>query len=407
MDATRVSLWRSAVGAVVITVAWSLAGPAAVARASVCGDNLAEAPEACDGIDDSACPGKCLADCTCAVCGDNVTAAPVETCDGTDDSACPGLCPVPSDPRECLCPVCGDGVLNQPGEVCEVGNDAACPYACTYGCTCATCGDNVTEAPAEACDGTDDAACPGQCFPPGGARACGCPITPYKCAAKKEQCVVAMLGHLLWCHMIAEKAALGPANPVCLQMFKDRFDGGALPEKGCFEKLEFAAAGQCFSNDDTAAMETKVDAFVSAVVGLVDPVYPAPIIDKCSAGKKNCVSKLASALLKCRSHSEARNAPVDPFCLQKALIKFNGGAFPVKGCFAKLEGKYPCMTTDDTSTLESLSTTFAEDAACDLDPYQPECSTCGNNIAESPPEDCDGSDDAACPGACTAACNCP
>jgi hypothetical protein len=411
MDAIRVSMWKSAVCAAVITVAWALAGPVPGARAQVCGDNFAEAPEACDGTDDSACPGKCLTDCTCAVCGDNVTAAEVETCDGTDDSACPGLCAPPSDPLECQCPVCGDGVLNQPGEVCEVGNDPACPFACTYGCTCATCGDNVAEAPAETCDGTDDAACPGQCFPPGGARACGCPITSYKCASKKETCVVKKLGYLLKCHMKAELTALGPADPVCLAKARAKFDGSLLippaPEKGCFEKLEFAAAGQCFTNDDTAAMESKVDAFVSAVVGLVDPSYPAPIIDKCSAGKKKCVSKLASDLLRCHAKYEGKNLPVDPLCVQKALTKFNGGLVPAKGCFAKLETKYTCMTTNDSATLQSATEALAEDVACDLDPYQPECSTCGNNDAESPPEDCDGTDDAACPGACTAACNCP
>jgi hypothetical protein len=31
----------------------------------VCGDNVAEGPETCDGTDDAACPGQCLASCRC------------------------------------------------------------------------------------------------------------------------------------------------------------------------------------------------------------------------------------------------------------------------------------------------------------------------------------------------------
>ncbi len=33
----------------------------------VCGDNVAEGGEACDGTDDDACPGECQADCTCPI----------------------------------------------------------------------------------------------------------------------------------------------------------------------------------------------------------------------------------------------------------------------------------------------------------------------------------------------------
>jgi hypothetical protein len=141
----------------------------------------------------------------------------------------------------------------------------------------------------------------------------------------------------------------------------------------------------------------------------VDPLYPAPIIDRCSAAKKKCMVTLAHGLLNCQARSMARNIPLDPACLAKVLLKFNGGPLPARGCFEKVEAKFPgaCQTEDDTSALESAATAFAQDVACDLDPYQAACSTCGNNIAESPPEDCDGTDDAACTGACTVACNCP
>jgi hypothetical protein len=374
MNAIRVSLWRSAVCAVVIGFVFGLANPAPV-RASVCGDNLAEAPD--------------------------------ETCDGTDDSACPGLCPGPSDPLACQCPVCGDGVVNQLSETCDGIDDAACPGLCKYDCSCATCGDNVAEAPGETCDGTDDAACPGQCFPPAGPRQCLCPISANKCAANKEKCVTKYVAALLKCHQKAELTALGPLDPLCMQKAEDKFDGGADPTKGCFEKYETAAAGQCFTNDDTAAAKSAADAYVSAVVGGVDPMYPAAIIDKCSAGKKKCVTTLTDGLLKCHAKYEAKDLPVDPVCLQKVMTKYDGGAIPARGCFARLEVKYTCQTTGDSSALSSAASAFVQGTACDLDPYQAACSLCGNNIAETPTEDCDGTDDAACPGLCDGSCNCP
>jgi hypothetical protein len=343
-----------------------------------------------------------------ATCGDNLAEAPDETCDGTDDSACPGACPGPSDPLACQCPVCGDGVTNQLSETCDTDDAAACPGLCKYDCSCATCGDNVAEGPGETCDGSDDAACPGQCFPPAGVRQCRCPISANKCAAKKQQCVDKYAVYLLKCHMKAELKALGPPDPLCVQKASNKFDGGANPAAGCFEKLETAAAGGCYTNDDTAAQKSAADAFVNAVVTAVDPMYPAPIIDKCSAGKKKCVAKLADALIKCHVKAEVRGLPVDPLCVAKAQVKFDGGAIPAKGCFAKLEAKYlTCQTTNDTAALETLAGDFASSLSCALDPYQGACSTCGNNIAEIPPEDCDGTDDAGCVGQCDSACNCP
>lgn len=69
----------------------------------ICGDDsVNQATEICDGTDDSACPGRCLADCTCApapVCGDSSVNQASEVCDGADDSACPGLCQT-----DCTCP---------------------------------------------------------------------------------------------------------------------------------------------------------------------------------------------------------------------------------------------------------------------------------------------------------------
>lgn len=99
-----------------------------------CGDNLINTPlEECDGSDDSACPGGCLADCTCGpFCGDDLVNGSAEECDGSDDAACPGACLA-----DCTCgPFCGDDVVNSSAEACDGTDDSACPCRCLSDCTC-------------------------------------------------------------------------------------------------------------------------------------------------------------------------------------------------------------------------------------------------------------------------------
>jgi hypothetical protein len=59
----------------------------------VCGNDMAEVGEQCDGTDDGACPGHCQGDCTCPQpeCGNGIVEGG-EECDGADDAACPGAC---------------------------------------------------------------------------------------------------------------------------------------------------------------------------------------------------------------------------------------------------------------------------------------------------------------------------
>jgi len=187
---------------------------------AVCGNNVRQDTEVCDGADATACPGLCQGDCTCPppVCGNGVREG-TEACDGIDDATCPGTCrtdctcapacpatdvqvclniPQPPAPcgtcafsvvldeclasntcesgnphtqncaayirancaSECCPPQCGNNV-REGSEACDGTDDAACPGHC-HDCGCVVCGDNVREG-TEACDGTDDSACPGLC----------------------------------------------------------------------------------------------------------------------------------------------------------------------------------------------------------------------------------------------------
>jgi hypothetical protein len=180
-----------------------------------------------------------------------------------------------------------------------------------------------------------------------------------KCLAGKTKCMSKKGTGLIKCHRLSETPGkpTDPNAPGCVTKAQDKFDGGADPTKGCFEKLENKSPNDCITFDDTGAAETAVDSCVQTLVDTIDP----PPVDqtKCGAGKKKCVSKYLKGLLKCQQLAQTPGKPTDPNangCRDKAAGKFNGGLDPTKGCFEKLENKTPndCQILDDTATLQSL-----------------------------------------------------
>jgi hypothetical protein len=93
--------------------------------------------------------------------------------------------------------------------------------------------------------------------------------------------------------------------------------------------------------------------------------------DRCAAGKSKCVSKKATAILKCYSNADNQGFAPDTVaaCIQKAENKFDGGVEPSAGCFERLESKFPnCLTMDDTAALEAKVDAFVKDVFCSLHP---------------------------------------
>lgn len=84
------------------------------------------------------------------ICGDNILQAG-EQCDGTADAACPGQCDT-----GCLCPpVCGDGFV-QAGEQCDDGGTAGgdcCSATCQFEASGSSCLDGNVCNGAEVCNG--------------------------------------------------------------------------------------------------------------------------------------------------------------------------------------------------------------------------------------------------------------
>jgi hypothetical protein len=102
-------------------------------------------------------------------------------------------------------------------------------------------------------------------------------------------------------------------------------------------------------------------------------------LNKCSAGKKKCVSARTAALLKCHVTSETKGVPPgEKDCITKAQTKYDGGVDPEKGCFAKLEAKYapgsetPCLTFGDSAALAVKVDTFVVSAVSAVDPAYPD-----------------------------------
>ncbi len=193
-----------------------------------------------------------------------------------------------------------------------------------------------------------------------------------QCLAGKTECVSEKMEGLLACHVKAEKSGTAVA-PLCTQSVRDEFEGGGDPSQGCFEMLEAVNDGPCLTFDDTSDLENRVDAFVLDVVEALDPAYPSPIQNPCSAAKKRCVERKATALLACHQKAMKRGLAVDGACLQKAHDKFDGAAKPNKGCFAKLEAKGGCLTAGDVAALEAKVDAFVDGVVCALDPQSDIC----------------------------------
>ncbi len=189
-----------------------------------------------------------------------------------------------------------------------------------------------------------------------------------KCNSAKIKCAVTKATALLSCHNKAETKDVA-VDPECVSKADIKFSSPA-DQKGCMDKAQKdLVKSPCSTGGDATPLEAKVDAFVLDVVNELDPGYPTPVLNKCSAGKKKCVANKVKAILGCYGKAASSGTPVDQECIQKAQDKFDGGADPSKGCFAKLEAKPPCLTMHDSDALEAKVDAFSLDVFNDLTPH--------------------------------------
>jgi len=320
----------------------------------VCGDNrVDQAREQCDGTADSACPGRCRADCTCAPlpgCGDNVVNCSNEQCDGTDDHACPGRCRT-----DCTCappPTCGDNVVNQASEQCDGTADSACPGRCRSDCTCGpapVCGDNVVNQASEQCDGTADSACPGRCR-----SNCTCAPAPVCGDNVVNQ---------------ASEQCDGTADSACPG--RCRADCTCAPAPVCGDNAVNQASEECDGTADSACPgRCRADCTCT----------PAPVCGD------NVVNQA----------SEHCDGTADSACPSRCRADCTCAPLPVCGDNVVNQANESCDGADDSACPGRCQS----DCTCAPPP------TCGDNVVNQATESCDGTDDSACPARCRADCTC-
>ena len=114
---------------------------------------------------------------------------------------------------------------------------------------------------------------------------------------------------------------------------------------------------------------------------------------KCREAKVKAAGNKAFALLRAygknRNHSDSVRLAVD---ISKAQSKFTRS-------FTKAESRGGCRTFGDSHGIEAKVDAFVGAAIGTL------CPACGDSI-QAPGEECDGGDDASCPGACQPDCSC-
>ena len=181
-----------------------------------------------------------------------------------------------------------------------------------------------------------------------------------KCLASKTKCVATYAKLLLKCEQKAETPGkpTDPNTDGCVDKADGKFDGGAFPVKGCFEKLEAKTPNDCITTDDTASAATLVQACVGNLMAEIDQ-QPSDQ-SKCGVGKQKCVGKKVDGLFKCHQKAQVPGNPTDPntaACIDKVKAKFDGGTVAEKGCIVKLEAKAgnDCLPpTGNQAALEAI-----------------------------------------------------
>lgn len=92
---------------------------------------------------------------------------------------------------------------------------------------------------------------------------------------------------------------------------------------------------------------------------------PGSDVNTCLAGKTTCIRKKLAGLLQCRAKCQKTPTAcgqVQTACEAKIRSKFDGGADPTRGCFAKVEAKADpakpaslCTTVGDAAKMEVVA----------------------------------------------------
>lgn len=203
-------------------------------------------------------------------------------------------------------------------------------------------------------------------------------------------------------------------------------DPGTDGIQRCTDLAAYEASVESGANPSGAkvqigALGVLIETFCAAFVG--QPAGTSAAVIDCVGNDAKFLSKYSKGLLKCGEKCEddykdkkGNGGPNDDPNCQVG----DPGADPnFTACLAKKADKHltKVQAPGNATTVKGLIDAALNQAADDLfnkdDPSVDEtdmgslvCSDCGNNTREGI-EECDGTDDAACPGSCNSDCTCP
>ena len=195
-------------------------------------------------------------------------------------------------------------------------------------------------------------------------------LTVNKCLAGKVKAAGTSAAARTNCYRKNTTKPDAGALAACLGKADDKFDGGAAPEKGKFEKLEAkyppASTTPCLTFDDQATTNGDIATYASSVDADVGGT-----VGKCDAAKKKCVGKYVSSVLGCYSKAANKIGTIDTACTAKAAAKLADG---VNGCLDKAAANGDCTHAGSQAlTLRGSADGFIRSTTCALDPGNPGC----------------------------------
>ena len=181
--------------------------------------------------------------------------------------------------------------------------------------------------------------------------------TVNRCMARKITNVGAALSARANCYA---KDALLP-NPAalaaCLTRADERFNGGALPSRGLFERLETNA--DCLTYDDQDALAAAIATYAGA---LDEQVGNPDVANRCDAAKLRCVGKYVSRTTRCHATAAMRTGIVSVDCVVRV-------AADLSRCLDQAEEPgNTCSVTGGIAALEAGADAFILTSLCTLDP---------------------------------------
>jgi cysteine-rich repeat protein len=151
------------------------------------------------------------------------------------------------------------------------------------------------------------------------------------------------------------------------------------------------ARGGCVTADDEGAAQAIADA---ARVAADSALSPAPTTESrvCASAKMQAAGRYLSVRLNCYGKAASRGLAPAGRCLVVAEDR-------LASAVAKAESRGGCATVDDAGALRGLAESAAADLVRALSPV------CGDSL-QGPSQECESSDDAACPDLCNRSCTC-